>query len=223
MIKPTIVLFDMDGTTVRHIHPRVLGILERIDDIIFKTSAWFYREKPHPDYSLDLEKKPRLLVQRALHSLRRKPVEQIVQPCPGIYTLLEMIKSAGIPMGIVSNGLGQGYGHDILIKFDLDDYFQARIFREDIERSKPHPDPILRALAKMNVTLGEQDVVWYIGDRHKDVLAALAADKILPAQIIPFAYGIKAAVSILEKGVSPEQIIMNYTDFSSRIYTVLNA
>jgi phosphoglycolate phosphatase len=125
-------------------------------------------------------------------------------------------------MGIVSNGLGQGYGHDILIKFDLDDYFKAQIFREDIERSKPHPDPILRALAKMNITLSEKDVVWYIGDRHKDVLAALAADKILPAQIIPFAYGMKAAVSILEKGVSPEQIIMNYTDFSSRIYPVLH-
>lgn len=223
MKKPTIVLFDMDGTTVRHIHPRVLGVLERIDDVIFKTTAWLYREKPHPDFKLDVQKKPRLLVHRALHSIRRKPVEQIVQPCPGIYTLLEIFKDLNIPMGIVSNGLGQGYGHDILIKFDLDQYYKARVFREDITRSKPHPEPILKALEKMNITLKPDDVVWYIGDRHKDVLAAIAADKILPASIIPFAYGVKAAVSILEKGVSPEQIIMNYTDFSARIYPLLKA
>lgn len=221
MKKPTIVLFDMDGTTVRHINPRILGLLERIDDVIFNTTAWFYREKPHPNFELDKTKKPRLLVHRALHSIRRKPVEQIVQPCPGIYTLLELLKSSNIPMGIVSNGLGQGYGHDILIKFDLDQYFSTQIFREDIARSKPHPDPILRALERMNIALKPDDVVWYIGDRHKDVLAAIAADKILPADIIPFAYGIKAAVSILEKGVSPEQIIMNYTDFTSRIYPLL--
>jgi phosphoglycolate phosphatase len=30
--RPTIVLFDMDGTTVRHIHPRLLQILEALDD-----------------------------------------------------------------------------------------------------------------------------------------------------------------------------------------------
>jgi phosphoglycolate phosphatase-like HAD superfamily hydrolase len=36
----------------------------------------------------------------------------------------------------------------------------------------------------MNITLGADDVVWYIGDRHKDVLAAIAADKILQPKII---------------------------------------
>ena len=221
--KPTIILFDMDGTTVRHINPRVLGVLEFIDDIIFKFSAWLYREKPHPDFYLHNVKKPRLIVQRALHKFRRKPVEEIVQPCPGIYTLLELIKSTGIPMGIVSNGLGKGYGHDILKKFDLDEYFVAQIFREDITRSKPHPDPIFRALEAMKATLTADDVVWYIGDRHKDVLAALAASEVLAASVIPFAYGIKSAVAILEKGLSPEQIIMNYTDFAARIYPILKS
>ena len=211
----------MDGTTVRHIHPRVLGVLEFIDDIIFKVSAWAYREKPHPDFYLDNLKKPRLIVHRALHKIRRKPVEEIVQPCPGIYTLLELIKSANIPMGIVSNGLGKGYGHDILKKFELDEYFTAQIFREDITRSKPHPDPIFRALEAMKATLTADDVVWYIGDRHKDVLAALAASEVLAASIIPFAYGVKPAITVLEKGLNPEQIIMNYTDFAARIYSVL--
>ena len=80
--KPTIVLFDMDGTTVRHINPRVLGVLEKIDDVIFKATAWTYRNKPHPDYTLDRIKKPRLLVHRALHKFRRKEVDQIVKTSP---------------------------------------------------------------------------------------------------------------------------------------------
>lgn len=221
MKKPTIVLFDMDGTTVRHINPHLLGILEKIDDVMFKTSAWFHRKNPHPDFYLHSTKKPRLLVQRALHTIRTKPVEQIVQPCPGIYTLLELLKDSGIPMGIVSNGLGKGYGHDILTKFDLAHYFTAQIFREDIERSKPHPDPILKALQNMDIPLTSQDVVWYIGDRYKDVIAALAANDMISASVVPFAYGVKSAVAILEKGISKEHIITSYTDFSARIYSTV--
>lgn len=219
--RPTIVLFDMDGTTVRHINPRLLGALERIDDVIFKLSAWRHRKDPHPDFTRDHETNPHLLVHRALHSIRRKPVEQIVQPCPGIYTLLDLFRAQNIPIGIVSNGLGKGYGHDILEKFNLDKYYTAEIFREDIGRSKPHPDPILRALQKIKDPLSDDDVIWYIGDRHKDVLAAVAANEVLKAKVVPFSYGVKGAVAILEKGLSPEQIIMNYTDFASRIYPLL--
>lgn len=219
--KPTIVLFDMDGTTVRHINPRVLGALERIDDVMFAASAWVYRKKPHPDFTLDKIKKPRLLVHRALHSIRRKDVEQIVQPCPGIYTLLNLFKEERIPMGIVSNGLGKGYGHDILEKFSLSEFFSAQIFREDIKYSKPHPDPILRALRAIKDSIEPHDVIWYIGDRHKDIIAALAAGEALAGNVIPFAYGLKAAVAVLEKGLSPDHIIMNYTDFAGRIYPLL--
>lgn len=211
----------MDGTTVRHINPRMLGLLERLDDFLFKTTQWIHRKNTEPDFYAHSSKKPHLLVHRALHSIRTKPVEQIVQPCPGIYTLLEVLKNAKIPMGIVSNGLGKGYGHDILQKFDLEKYFIAQVFREDIERSKPHPDPIIKGIDRMEVPLTSQDVVWYIGDRHKDIVAALAANDIVQPSVVPFAYGIKSAIAILEKGLSPEQIIMNYTDFAARIFNIV--
>ena len=221
--KPTIVLFDMDGTTVRHIHPRLLGILEFIDDWTFKATSWLHRKKDVPDFLHDFQNRPSLLVHRALHKFRRKEVDQIVQPCPGIYTLLNMLRHAGIPMGIVSNGLGKGYGHDILTKFHLVDFYTAKIFREDIQRSKPHPDPILRALKDIKDPVTADDVIWYIGDRHKDVLAAIAANDFLPARVIPFAYGLKAAVAVLEKGLSPDHIIVNYADFATRAYPVVTA
>ena len=224
---PTIVLFDMDGTTVRHINPRLLGLLEVLDDLSFKIGKLFTRAKNDAAYSPDHEPKrsKSLLVHRALHKVRRKPVEQIVQPCPGIYALLDLVAEHELPVGIVSNGLGKGYGHDILVKFGLDKYFKTAIFREDFSKSKPHPDPLLRALKDLKPTITEDDVVWYIGDRHKDIIAALAVEEHLPATVVPFAYGLNAAMAVLEKGIEhklgPDNIIMNYHDFAVRTREIL--
>lgn len=217
LLRPTIVLFDMDGTTVRHVNPMLLGALECLDDVIYKLSHVFQRHQGLTATPAPLpEKPPRLLVHRMLHRFRRKPVEQIVQPCPGIYAILTLLSEHRIPLGIVSNGLGKGYGHDILEKFRLGSYFSAQIFREDIVKSKPHPDPIIRALDRIGRPVTQDDIVWYIGDRRKDMIAALAANETLPATVIPFAYGIKAAVTVLEKNIGPDHIIMNYQDFALR-------
>lgn len=219
--RPTIVLFDMDGTTVRHVNPRLLGALEFLDDVIYKGAGLVRRVRHEKPVPVELERPPQLAVHRMLHSFRRKPVEQIVQPCPGIIGLLNLFENHDIPMGIASNGLGAGYGHDILEKFDLEKYFVAQTFREDITHSKPHPESIVRTLRKIRDPLRDDDVVWYIGDRHKDVIAAIAADKTLSATVVPFAYGLKASIAILEHGISPDHIIMNYADFTARAAMLL--
>lgn len=221
--KPDIVIFDMDGTTVRHMDPRVLHVLEWLDDIAFKSSkfiSWLFERKAQGPIIPDSEqkpKKPKLLVHRALHKVRRKPVEQIVEPCPGIYSVLSLLKKHDIPIGLASNGLGAGYGHDILEKFGLEMFFQATVFREDIQKSKPAPEAILLTLERMGVPLKESNVIWHIGDRHKDVTAAVEANKRTPYTIIPIACGLNASIAILEKGLSPENIIMSYQDMYARL------
>lgn len=221
--KPTIVLFDMDGTTVRHVNPFFLSILEGIDNIMYGVAKFIRRRKEITDLSEDPAAPRGLLVHRALHKMRRKPVEQIVQPCPGIYLLLNLLKHHNIPMGVVSNSLGKGYGHDILKTFHLADYYTAKIFREDIQRSKPHPDPILRALRAIKEEPAADDIVWYIGDRHKDVVATLEADKLMPCKIIPFAYGLNAAMAVLQNNVGNDHIIMNYADFFEEIRPIFKS
>lgn len=218
--KPTIVLFDMDGTTVRHINPRLLGALEKIDDAFYHITRFAHKKEAFL-YDAEPDIEPSLLVHRMLHKFRRKPVEQIVQPCPGIFSLLNLLRESDISIGIVSNGLGKGYGFDILKKFGLDLYYESKTFREHIARSKPHPDPILRGLARFNREITSADVVWYIGDRHKDIVAAIAADKASPAKIIPFSYGIPAALAVLEQFQTPDHIIVNYYDFTAKIYPLL--
>jgi phosphoglycolate phosphatase len=119
--------------------------------------------------------------------------------------------------------LGKGYGHDILQKFDLEPYFRASVFREDIKKSKPNPEPILLTLQKMDLKLTDRDVVWYIGDRHKDVLACVAAQAHLPCPIVPIAYGFNAAVAIIEKNIGADHILMTYWDIYAKLAQLLGA
>ncbi|MAE52084.1 MAG: HAD family hydrolase [Micavibrio sp.] len=226
--KPSIVIFDMDGTSVRHLNPAILHVLEKLDDGAYRVKKFFDRLLRRDKKALFVSaaedayharKKPRLPVHRAIHKFRRKPVEQIVEPCPGIYQVLELLKAHNIPAAVVSNGLGKGYGHEIMETFGFEDYFQASIFREDIHNSKPHPEPILLALREIlgGKETQEDDVIWYIGDRHKDITASIEANKLVTGTVQPIAYGVNAAAAVIEKGVGPDHIIMSYFDMHTRL------
>ena len=228
---PTIVIFDMDGTTVRHLNPFVLHALEKIDDIGFRITKvwdWIFHRKAQGPIVLPKEeeeyrkwRKPRLYGHRLLHKVRRKEVEEIVEPCPGIYQVLNLLKDKNIPMALASNGLGKGYGHDIMERFGLKDYFQVTIFREDVRKSKPNPEGLLKALEDMGVTLNPDDVVWHIGDRHKDVQATIAAEESLPCKAVPIAYGVSAAAAIVEKNLGADHIFLSYQDVFKRLKALL--
>jgi pyrophosphatase PpaX len=55
----------------------------------------------------------------------------------------------------------------------LDSTFAAVLCAGDYEHHKPHPEPLLRALARMEVSPGESA---YVGDSPQDVLMARAAN-----------------------------------------------
>ena len=212
--KPTVIIFDMDGTTVRHINPKLLHILEKLDDVMY----YFGDRDKKIDYRVNTSKKrPHLLVHRALHKFRRKPVEQIVEPHLGVRELLKYIQSLNIPTAIVSNGLGRGYGYDILEKFDLAKFFQGKIFREDFTEAKPHPEPLLNALKAMNLNITENDVIWCIGDRRKDIVSALALEQALGCKVEPFSFGMEAAISILKNKISTDHIITSYSELQLKL------
>jgi len=227
--KPTIIIFDMDGTAVRHINPRLLHALEFFDSLFYKTSkifAWIFKrggkgrivpEWHDPEWINKDKKKPKLIVHRAIHKFRRKPVEQIVQPCPGLYDVLDLLGKHNIPTALVSNGLGKGYGHDILDKFELNDYFKATVFREDLANSKPHPEPILLSIKRMGIEPKDDDIIWYIGDRRKDIIAALEASKIINGEIVPIAFAFNATLAIMEKNLGSDHIIMSFHDMFDQL------
>lgn len=227
---PTIVIFDMDGTTVRHLNPAVLAVCERFDDLSYTASKffeWVFHRRgqgpilPEIDLDRDMRVHQRLLVHKAIHKLRRGSVDEIVEPCPGVVNVLNLLKAHHIPMALVSNGLGKGYGYDVLETFGLTHFYRATIFREDISKAKPHPEPILLGIREMRVDLTPADVIWYIGDRHKDITAALAVRPHIPCTIVPIAVGVNAAVAAIEKGLGPEHIILSYKDMLERLKGLL--
>jgi phosphoglycolate phosphatase len=228
--RPTAVIFDMDGTTVRHLNPYLLGLMEWLDDTAFKISklwSWIFERKAQGPIILPTPEEPvktprSIIVHKAIHKMRRKDVDLLVEPCPHVRAVLRFLKNNNIPTALVSNSLGKGYGLDIIEKFDLGEFFPVKIFREDIRKSKPNPEPILLALKNMNLNLNKDDVIWYIGDRHKDVLAVINAQKHLPCKIVPIAYALNAAAAILEKGYTPDHIIMSYQDMYQLLNRLIN-
>lgn len=228
--RPTIVLFDMDGTTIRHLNPGLLHFLEWLDDLGYRIAAFLSRLTGRDLNAPQIVERgpaggprPKLRVRRALHRIffRGTPAARIVEPCPGIYAFLELLNRHGVRLALVSNGLGKGYGHDILTAFGLARYFEVTLFREDIDRPKPHPEPLLRALASLSRPPQAGDVVWHIGDRRKDILAALAAAEHLPCPIVPLGYGLRGAAAILERKLGSDRIVLSYPELEKRTRALL--
>ena len=74
-------------------------------------------------------------------------------------------------LGVVTTKTGK-YSVELLEHFDLMKYFEVMIGREDVEHPKPHPEPIFKALSKMDV---DRKRCWMIGDTCMDMLSAREA------------------------------------------------
>ena len=69
----------------------------------------------------------------------------------------------------------------------------------------------------MGIEPTEDDVVWYIGDRRKDVVAALEAGKVIKGSVVPIACAFNAAVAVMEKNLGPDHIIMSFHDMLDQL------
>lgn len=202
---------------MHHVNPRVLQMLEFLDDCSHRGGRLVARFRLARRHMTSPHRAPKLLIHRAIHRVRRKSVEQMLEPCETMRAVLEKLRAEGVALGVVSNGLGRGYGHDALKAFDLRKYFSAAVFREDVARGKPWPDSIVAALKGLGRELRSNDVIWYIGDQRKDIGAALAASHVIGHTIRPFALGARAALGAIEARLSPAQIMWTPADFERSV------
>ena len=82
---------------------------------------------------------------------------------------LLQLKRIYLKMGIAT-GRPREEAQYILDRFKLNDIFEVLIVKEDTEKEKPFPDPILKAMDMLQVRK-----TIYIGDSPSDVVAATAA------------------------------------------------
>ena len=209
-------LFDLDGTLVHHVNPRVLHLLEVLDDFSHRAGRLVARFRLMRR-AKTVQRKPRLLVHKAIHKVRRKSVEQMLAPCETMRAVLQQLSAEGVTLGVVSNGLGRGYGHDVLEAFGLKQYFRTTVFREDVGRGKPWPDSIIAALKDLGRDLRPNDVIWYVGDQRKDIGAAQAASALVGRPIRSFALGARAGLAAIEMRLSPSQIMWGAADFERTV------
>lgn len=74
-------------------------------------------------------------------------------------------------LGLVTSGNGKRVKRQ-LRRFGLTSLFDARVYHEDCRRRKPHPEPLLMALGKMELAAA---AAVYVGDAPEDVEMARRA------------------------------------------------
>jgi phosphoglycolate phosphatase len=114
-------------------------------------------------------------------------------------TLLEGAREAVVEaskfatLGIVTTKTGE-YSTILLEHMGLMKYFEVLIGREHVTNPKPHAEPILKALEKLEHNL---DSVWMIGDTPMDIISAKNAG--VKSVAVTSGY---ASIEILEESAS---------------------
>jgi pyrophosphatase PpaX len=98
---------------------------------------------------------------------------------PGIADVLEKLKEAGFPMGVVTS---QSSPEVIMMKshLKLDQWIELWISADDVVNPKPDPEPILSAIEMMGQVVAETIM---IGDTLNDLEAGRRADVLTGAAL----------------------------------------
>ena len=91
---------------------------------------------------------------------------------PRVRTSVERLADAGFVMGLVTAG-HRDVVEAQLVRFGLAELLPVRVFGNDPIASKPHPDPLLRALAELNRS-ERIATARYVGDVPDDMRMARA-------------------------------------------------
>ena len=196
IIKPKALLFDLDGTlmdTAPDFFPTVNTLRQEHqlpplpDDVIrlqVSNGGWALTrlaldmtQLPSIDASLAAEQNDAIKEQR--QRLLDLYIEHIAEKSglfDGINELLENCNQQSLPWGIVTNK--PRLYTEILLerlanKLPILAHCSVLVCPDDVERTKPFPDPLL--LAAETIKIDPQDC-WYLGDHIRDIDAGRAAN-----------------------------------------------
>ncbi len=166
------ILFDLDGT--------LIDSTEAILDGFFYTFDRFNLPRPPKERILSLVGHPldfmfvHLGVQGDIEAFVRSYKERYKEVfkekttlLPGAKEAIQRAKSFA-KLGVVTTKTGS-YSKELLDYLGVGGYFEVVIGREDVHHPKPHPEPILKALHKMQTP---KEHTYFIGDTCLDGVAA---------------------------------------------------
>jgi pyrophosphatase PpaX len=170
------ILFDLDGTLVdsgaiilasfRHATRTVLRREIPDHDLLAAVGGPGLREQME---ALDRERVEELIDVYSAHNVG---LHDDLQPCVGILDALEILHEEGRTLAVVTAKRRTTLALAFEVLPELERFFEVTIGAEDTERHKPHPEPLLAALAKLG---SDASGAVYVGDSPFDVQAAKAA------------------------------------------------
>ncbi len=90
---------------------------------------------------------------------------------PGVEKLLEQLNIRGLPWGIVTNKPAR-FTYPLIEQLGLQQRVASVVCGDEVAHTKPHPESLLVACDKINVSPAE---CIYVGDDLRDVKASLSA------------------------------------------------
>src|SRR5438876_8291766 len=97
--------------------------------------------------------------------------DALVRPYEGVVEEIRRMKDAGKRLGVVTSKLRDGAMRGLRVSA-LDDVFDIVIGCDDVTNSKPHPEPVLKAVSQLGVKKQE---TAFIGDSRHDMESGRAA------------------------------------------------
>lgn len=93
--------------------------------------------------------------------------EAYVKLFPNVKETLEVLREKGFELGVVTAKMREGVKQGMEIT-GIESYFDTIVTIDDVENPKPHPEPVIKALNKLNA---EADTAIMIGDNYHDIIA----------------------------------------------------
>jgi pyrophosphatase PpaX len=97
--------------------------------------------------------------------------DALVKPYEGVVEEIRRMKNAGKRLGVVTSKLRDGAMRGLRVS-GLDDVFDLVIGCDDVSNSKPHPEPVLKAVAELGAKAAE---TVFVGDSRHDMESGRAA------------------------------------------------
>jgi pyrophosphatase PpaX len=173
-VRFPVVLFDFDGTIVdsgvmilasfRHATRTVLD-RDLSDAELLAAVGTPLRDQMQ---LIDAERADELVDVYRAHN---EPLHEALEACDGMLEILRGLKDEGRRLGIVTSKRGATVELAFAV-LPLREYFDAVVTADDAKRHKPHPDPLLEALDRLDA---RPEQAAYVGDAPFDVAAAKAA------------------------------------------------
>lgn len=170
-----LILYDLDGTVwdsvplivkcFKKAYINVLGRCERTDDDLKS-----YIGRPLGEtFAMHDDATAGALLDEYLKINEKLMADDGIPLFDGVWEELNRIKALGISQGFVTSKRMVSAGITLRLK-RLDDFFDVCICKEDTDRHKPDPAPLLLAASKLGIT--DMNRVIYIGDALVDAQCA---------------------------------------------------